>query len=145
MKIWHLPPLSGDTHARQDKPLFSSSLIHKARVLSITWSAYSRICPVAASISIRPRARLSFDVLLSHSAPALMRREGAKNDFWFEEGTMVIWRWLGVDRFFPPGHLIAKVLRGCASVGPYGRTIPVLINLTVFSRIIKKAACVFPM
>jgi len=97
VKLWHLPPLSGDSLARQDKPLFSSSMIHKARVLSITW--------------------LSFDTLLSHSAPALMRKKGVpnlENTLYFEEGTMAVWRWLGVDRFFPPGHLIQKVLRGCA-------------------------------
>ncbi len=39
------------------------------------------------------------------------------NDTYIEPGTIVLWRWLGLNRFFPatkpPDQ---EVLRGCASV-----------------------------
>jgi len=94
VKIWRIPPLRGDVLAREDKPLFSTDFIHKARVLSIAW--------------------LSHDTLISHCAPAPMRKSGS-NEIYYENGTVVIWRWLGFDRFFPPGRLVQTVMRGCAS------------------------------
>jgi len=82
--------------AREDKPLFSSTRIHHARIMSVNW--------------------LSLDVLETHSAPALMRRNEDKEDVYFEDGTIAIWRWLGFDRFFPPDQpKPSKVMRGCAS------------------------------
>ncbi|KDQ63385.1 hypothetical protein JAAARDRAFT_169149 [Jaapia argillacea MUCL 33604] len=94
VKIWRLPAFDQVTLSREDKPLFSSSRIHTARVLSVSW--------------------LSQDILLTHSAPALMRTKDRKT--YDEAGTMTMWRWLGVDRFFPPGQLqYQKMLRGCAS------------------------------
>lgn len=94
VKIWRMPPYKPDVLSREDKPLFSTHLIHKARVLSIAW--------------------LSGDILVSHSAPAIMR--GATRDDMYEEnGTVVIWQWLGFDRYLPPGKPIQKVMRGCAS------------------------------
>jgi polycomb protein EED len=53
-----------------------------------------------------------------------MRRSdelGRRTDVYFEKGSLVMWRWLGFDRFFPPGSLEQppqKALRGCASVCP---------------------------
>ena len=41
VKIWSIPPLKGGHLAREDKPLFSTDYIHKARVLSISWSVAS--------------------------------------------------------------------------------------------------------
>jgi len=96
VKIWRLPPLDGDILAREDKPLFSSSQIHKARVLSVAW--------------------INQDILLSHSASAIMRRQNdVYDDVYEEKGNIVLWRWLGFDRFFPPNMPYQKVLRGCAS------------------------------
>jgi polycomb protein EED len=47
----------------------------------------------------------------------MRKTDGTDPDaLYFEEGTMALWRWLGVDRFFPPGHVIQNVLRGCVSV-----------------------------
>ncbi|PBK77509.1 WD40 repeat-like protein [Armillaria solidipes] len=107
VKIWHLPPQLVQHKAsknnvpllRQDKPLFSSSRLHKARVISVSW--------------------LEDDTLLSHSAPAMMRVYPSvvgNNDTYIEPGTIVLWRWLGLNRFFPatkpPDQ---EVLRGCAS------------------------------
>ncbi|KAK0464872.1 uncharacterized protein EV420DRAFT_925852 [Desarmillaria tabescens] len=107
VKIWHLPPQLVQHKAsknnvpllRQDKPLFSSSRLHKARVISVSW--------------------LEDDTLLSHSAPAIMRLDpsdiGNKVTY-IEPGTIVLWRWLSLNRFFPatkpPDQ---EVLRGCAS------------------------------
>ncbi|TFK57016.1 hypothetical protein OE88DRAFT_1730442 [Heliocybe sulcata] len=99
-KIWPIPSLEGDRIAREDKPFFSTSLLHQARILSITW--------------------LSQDVLLTHSAPALLRadKDDKESATYETEGTLAVWRWLGVDRFFPPGFEDAaaqRVKRGCAS------------------------------
>jgi hypothetical protein len=49
VKIWRLPPLDGDSLAREDKPLFSSGQIHKARVLSVTWQAAPFFFPTLPS------------------------------------------------------------------------------------------------
>ncbi|KAK0506374.1 WD40-repeat-containing domain protein [Armillaria luteobubalina] len=107
VKIWHLPPQLVQHKAsknsvpllRQDKPLFSSSRLHKARVISVSW--------------------LEDDTLLSHSAPAMMRvypSVAGNTDTYIEPGTIVLWHWLGLNRFFPatkpPDQ---EVLRGCAS------------------------------
>ncbi|KAF8445884.1 WD40-repeat-containing domain protein [Boletus edulis BED1] len=96
VKIWVLPKLSFEEMAREDKPLFSSSRIHQARIMSVNW--------------------LSLDVLVTHSAPALMRRNGQKENIYLADGTIAIWRWLGFDRFFPPNtQKPSNVMRGCAS------------------------------
>jgi len=34
-------------------------------------------------------------------------------------GTVVLWRWLGFDRFFPPGVSFHRKLRGCATVSDH--------------------------
>lgn len=95
VKIWSFSTSSFDKLAREDKPLFSSSRIHKARIISVSW--------------------LSTDTLVTHSAPALMRRRGRKDDIYYEDGTVTIFRWIGFDRFFPAGQEIGKVFRGCTS------------------------------
>ncbi|KIM66244.1 hypothetical protein SCLCIDRAFT_14602 [Scleroderma citrinum Foug A] len=96
VKIWRLPRMSPDQLAREDKPLFSSTRIHKARILSVNW--------------------LSLEVLATSSAQALMRSKNNRDDLYFEDGTIAIWRWLGFDRFFPASRpKPAKVMRGCAS------------------------------
>ncbi|RDB28613.1 Polycomb group protein FIE1 [Hypsizygus marmoreus] len=100
VKIWFVPPASHEMLTREDKPLFSSSRVHKARVLSITW--------------------LHHDLLLTHSAPALMKErvdDIDSKETYLEPGQLVVWRWLGMDRFFPPDKTDVRqsVLRGCAS------------------------------
>ncbi|KIY52681.1 hypothetical protein FISHEDRAFT_69497 [Fistulina hepatica ATCC 64428] len=106
VKIWHLPPplKKTDLH-REDKPLFSSSMIHEARVLSVAW--------------------LSADVLITHSGPAVFRdrelddddqyQEEPESNLHVEAGTIEIWRWLSLDRFFPASDHTQRVLRGVAS------------------------------
>lgn len=37
MKIWVVRPANDREIKREDKPLFTSSRVHKARVLSISW------------------------------------------------------------------------------------------------------------
>ncbi|EJF66780.1 WD40 repeat-like protein [Dichomitus squalens LYAD-421 SS1] len=101
VKIWRIPPSvftvqPSATLAREDKPLFSTDLIHKARVLFLSW--------------------LDDDILISCSAPALMRRNPMEVDktYW-EDGTAMTWQWLGFNRFFPAGKIPQKVMRGTAS------------------------------
>jgi hypothetical protein len=71
--------------------------------------------------------RLQDDMLLTHSAPATMRKypnDIHNKETYVEAGELIIWRWLGVDRFFPPGYEDAPptVLRGCSSVSRHYRT-----------------------
>ncbi|KAF5385221.1 hypothetical protein D9615_001474 [Tricholomella constricta] len=100
VKIWHVPRAFTDMLVREDKPLFSSSRIHKARVLSVTW--------------------LQPDLLLTHSAPAVMKEHLDNPDIkttFLEAGQLIVWRWLGLSRFFPAGREDVRqdILRGCAS------------------------------
>jgi len=121
VKIWFVPPASKVLLTREDKPLFSSSKIHKARVSSISWYVRSSPVPLFRNHMI-VGYRLHHDLLLTHSAPALMREHlnnpESKATF-LEPGQLIIWRWLAIDRFFPPGsdnEMRQNVLRGCASV-----------------------------
>jgi len=63
---------------------------------------------------------LQDDLLLTYSAPALMRKypyDAQNKETYLEQGELIIWRWLGVDRYFPPNHegVPPTVLRGCSS------------------------------
>lgn len=100
VKIWVIRATSGVGIRREDKPVFSSGRIHKARVLSVTW--------------------LEHDILLTHSAPAMMRNSPDNprdNSTYLVPGELIIWRWFGIDRFFPPDQEEASpnVLHGCSS------------------------------
>ncbi|EIN13808.1 hypothetical protein PUNSTDRAFT_56732 [Punctularia strigosozonata HHB-11173 SS5] len=101
VKIWRLPLLSNpDVFSREDKPIFSSSRIHDARVLSVSW--------------------LSDDVLLTHSAPASLRRDPDDvQSLYTQDGQAIVWQWIGLHRFFPPDKGAAawpNAARPCASV-----------------------------
>ncbi|KAJ3507856.1 hypothetical protein NLJ89_g6071 [Agrocybe chaxingu] len=100
VKIWPVRPKNRSEIQREDKPLFTSGHIHKARVLSVSW--------------------LQDDLLLTHSAPAIMRvapEDPNNKATYLEPGELIIWRWLGLNRFFPPGYedTLPLVLRGCSS------------------------------
>ncbi|TFK77154.1 hypothetical protein BDN72DRAFT_783997 [Pluteus cervinus] len=100
VKIWLARPTSRDQLTREDKPLFSTTRLHTARVHSIRW--------------------LHNDTLISHSAPAVMYQDTERpnpRETYLEAGELVIWRWLGVDRFFPSsqGDTHQEIIRGCAS------------------------------
>jgi len=100
VKIWRLPSLDDASLSREDKPLFSSSRIHQSRVLSVAW--------------------LNEDVLLSHCAPVLLRtkkdEDQTKDQIDTFPGTLAMWRWLGLNRFFQPhAEVYQKNMRGCAS------------------------------
>ncbi|KAH9898311.1 WD40-repeat-containing domain protein [Cubamyces lactineus] len=101
VKIWRIPhsvfsPPPQPRIAREDKPLFSTDLLHKARIQSVNW--------------------LADDILVSHSAPALMRHDPEDvEDTYYEEGAVAVWQWLSLNRFFPPGKIPQKAMRGTAS------------------------------
>ena len=46
VKIWCIPPMRAGYLAREDKPLFTTDRIHRARVLSIAWYVSSSRCPL---------------------------------------------------------------------------------------------------
>lgn len=63
--------------------------------------------------------RLGREHLLSHCATPVFRAcEGEETILKTGKGTLVIWEWLAMDRFFPPEHADSwqDVLRGSASV-----------------------------
>ncbi|KAJ4486058.1 hypothetical protein J3R30DRAFT_3697474 [Lentinula aciculospora] len=116
IKIWPITYFSNRSEQvllREDKPLFSSSMIHTARVLSVNW--------------------LSRDILITHSAPArtfvptnsptsadTSTQSSNSRQFGQDEpGSLSLWKWLSLDRFFPPGWDKAAsrqlVLRGFGS------------------------------
>jgi polycomb protein EED len=107
IKLWHVHPRNSKQITREDKPLFSSSRIHRSRVLSVRW--------------------LTHDTLISHCPSAVMRTDpldAAENkDTYLVPGEITVWKWLGLNRFFPPRYdemrlegKTQSVLRGCASV-----------------------------
>jgi polycomb protein EED len=106
VKIWHIHPRNSKQITREDKPLFSSSRIHRSRVLSVRW--------------------VTHDVLMSHCPSAIQRVDPLdyeSKDTYTVPGEIVVWKWLGLNRFFPPlyDELRAQgkpqsILRGCASV-----------------------------
>ncbi|KAF7784640.1 hypothetical protein Agabi119p4_805 [Agaricus bisporus var. burnettii] len=105
IKLWHVNPRNSSQITREDKPLFSSSRIHRSRVLSVQW--------------------MSHDTLISHNPSAILRTDPTdedNKDTYMVPGEIVVWTWLGLDRFFPPLYDDLKaegrsqtVLRGCAS------------------------------
>ena len=61
------------------------------------------------------------DMLLSHSAAVVMRQasqeDPSESELICGPGTLVLWKWLGLRRFFPPGvEEFPAVLRGCNAV-----------------------------
>lgn len=117
--------MDGEHLAREDKPLFSTNLIHRSRVLSITWLVSHYILSLTGSLTFH---RLSDDILISHSGPILLR--GRSVDEMYEmpgEGelllhrfvfiemrtftTVTMWRWLAFDRFLKNGQ-VSPIMRG---------------------------------
>lgn len=91
VKIWRIPPSvfnpPVEPHlAREDKPLFSTSLIHKARVWAVDWCVTLR--SEVRLFLTTSETRLADDIVTSCSAPALMRRvaDEPEDTFW-EDGT----------------------------------------------------------
>lgn len=88
--------------------------------------------------------RLHHDLLLTHSAPALMKKRPDDLECkatYLEPGELTVWRWLGMDRFFPPdkGDIRQSILRGCASVSLTMYCIDFETVLILDGRTIKKA------
>lgn len=129
VKIWRLHDYEGQLH-REDKPLYSSSLVHRSSVASVVWCVglSDRVIPCLSYGS----ARLSQDTLLTHCTstaysshidlPREPHHEEDEDDFpekkWFgSSGRIVILRWLGLNRFFPPEETkYRSIQRGCISV-----------------------------
>ena len=62
--------------------------------------------------------RLSDDVLITHCAPWLGHVNDDTRHPEFQEfsGTLTLWKWLGLRRFFPEGKETQGDSRGCAAV-----------------------------
>lgn len=102
VRIWKLPvhkemPTANRPSDRLDKPVFASSHIHQARVISVTW--------------------LKDDILVTHCAPwpGHVNDDTQNPEFQEFPGTLTLWKWLGLRRFFPEGKEIQENSRGCAA------------------------------
>ena len=77
-----------------------------------------------------------------------MRRypnDSHNKECYLEPGELIIWRWLGVDRFFPPRYeeTPQSVLRGCSSVSYMGLIcVCLILTQNRMNRIIKRAVCI---
>lgn len=104
----------------------SAKINHYSAVVGYTKPVF---CPFHGATYCKPYSqpptyspcRLQNDLLLSHSAPAIMRQTSnstESRETWIEPGQLVVWRWLSLYRFFPPQHSDVRpdILRGCASV-----------------------------
>ncbi|KAI0032725.1 WD40-repeat-containing domain protein, partial [Vararia minispora EC-137] len=95
VKIWHLRlPGAEDSLSlfREFTPLLSTSALHTAGVLSVSW--------------------LDEDTLISHSMPAFWSYDCTKQ----KPGEIKIWKWLSKGRFFPSNlPWIQGRMRGTAS------------------------------
>lgn len=68
--------------------------------------------------------RIAKDILMSHSGPILMREEDDAGKLYKLPGRLVLWVWLGFDRFFPENFKwkYPPVLRGCGSVSSFSHS-----------------------
>ena len=113
VKLWRLPVTTGDRIAREDKPLFSTCILHDAQVLSVTW--YETRFTIIAYVILRIR-RMNKDMLISNCGKVILMTEGSRS-LYTEPATLILWKWLGLERFFPPDRDVWPALqRGCASV-----------------------------
>ena len=62
--------------------------------------------------------RLSDDLLITHCASWLghVNDDTRRPEFQEFPGTLTLWKWLGLRRFFPEGKEIQENSRGCAAV-----------------------------
>ncbi|KZS93144.1 hypothetical protein SISNIDRAFT_466473 [Sistotremastrum niveocremeum HHB9708] len=102
VKIWRVPSVRHTVEAeygygcqktlhKDDRPLFTSTLMHSSQIVRVKW--------------------LSRDILLTQAAPSLLPSP-------FQAyGSVMVWRWLALDRFLPLIESPARwrEARGCIS------------------------------
>jgi hypothetical protein len=82
--IWRIPPTPKNHIAKEYKPLFSNAIMHKARVLSVSW--------------------LSEDLLLTHSSATFIRHKEYRDKKQNIPGSIILFQWDGLPSYFPPEH-----------------------------------------
>lgn len=110
VKIWRVHEFKGELN-REDKPLYSSTLVHRSSVASIVWLAEDTLfthCNPTAFSSHR---------VVPPTEQSIESEDGSPELEWFgSPGRIVILRWLGLNRFFPPGETRHQdVQRGCVA------------------------------
>lgn len=110
VKIWRVHGFKGQLN-REDKPLFSSTFIHRSAVASIAWLAedtlftHCNYTPFSSHRVVPPTEQL---IEGEDETPEL--------EWLGSPGRIVILRWLGLNRFFPPGGTRHRdVQRGCVA------------------------------
>lgn len=121
VKIWRLHDFKEQLN-REDKPLFSSTLVHRSSVASIAWylSSFEQYNSFPHGV-----VRLAEDTLFTHSNSTAFSShrsvesedENSEQEWSGSPGRIVILRWLGLNRFFPPGKTRHQDFqRGCVAV-----------------------------
>jgi len=116
VKIWRVHDYKDEYKGqllREDKPLFSSTLIHRSSVASVVWLAQDTLLTHCTSTAFSSHIELSKEQCptADHSEDNPFGQE------WFgSAGRIVILRWLALERFFPPSQTrYPSIQRGCAS------------------------------
>lgn len=131
VKIWRVHDYRGQL-LREDKPLYSSTLVHRSTVASVVWC----VSPSNRVTSFPWLVRLSEDTLFTHCASTAFASRNSTRDEddapeeWLGcPGRIVILRWLGLNRFFPPTETrYQRIQRGCVSVSCVASTLSVLVG-----------------
>ncbi|KAH9044726.1 WD40-repeat-containing domain protein [Lactarius pseudohatsudake] len=107
VKIWRVHGFKGVLN-REDKPLYSSTLVHRSSVASIAWLAEDTLFTHCTSTEFSSQRVVP---------PTEQSIEGEEELEWIgSPGRIVILRWLGLNRFFPPGETRhQEVQRGCVA------------------------------
>jgi len=110
VKIWRVHEFKGQLN-REDKPLFSSTLVHRSAVASVAWLAEDTLVTHCNSTAF------SSHRVVPQTEQTIESEDGNAELEWFgSPGRIVILRWLGLNRFFPPGETIHQdVQRGCVA------------------------------
>jgi len=108
VKIWRLHDYRGEL-IREDKPLYSSTLVHRSSVASVVWLAEDTLLTHCTSTAFSTHRELEEYLIEGEDEYPELEWEG-------RPGRVVILRWLGLNRFFPPTETrYQSIQRGCAS------------------------------
>ncbi|KAI0283455.1 WD40-repeat-containing domain protein [Russula aff. rugulosa BPL654] len=110
VKIWRIHDYE-DRLLREDKPLYSSTLVHRSSVASVVWLSQDTLVTHCTSTPYSSHIDLPREQHHIQDEDALPEKEWRGSP-----GRIVILRWLGLNRFFPPEETkYRSIQRGCLS------------------------------
>lgn len=110
VKIWRIHDYEGQL-LREDKPLYSSTLVHRSSVASVVWLSQDTLLTHCTSTPYSSHIDLPREEHHIQDEDDLPEKEWRGSP-----GRIVILRWLGLNRFFPPEETeYRSIQRGCLS------------------------------